>query len=163
MTSRIERQLAAFQRLARLARRSGGRGRLLALDAGAPQHRLHPFDQQPLTERLMHVVVGAQVEAEDFIDLLVLGRQDDHRHVGRPTKAAKHLHPIHARHLHIEDRQVRRFVLKRRQSGRAVIVGLDLVAMAFQREADRGDDVFVVIHQGDLGHRFVSHPSAKLA
>ena len=136
---------------AALGRRPPGR-RLLALDAGAAQHRLHPLDQQALAERLVHVVVGAEVEAEDLVDLLVLGGQDDHRHVGGPAQAAQHLHAVHARHLHVEDGEVRRIVLQRRQARGAVVVGLDGVAVAFQRQADRRDDVLVVVHQGDLGH-----------
>jgi len=39
-----------------------------------------------------------------------------------------------------------------REAGRAVEIGLHGMAVALQREADRRDDVLVVVHQGDLGH-----------
>ena len=131
---------------------AGAGCRLLALGAGAAQHRLHPLDQQALAERLVDVVVGAEVEAEDLVDLLVLGGQDDHRQVGGLAQAPQHLHAVHARHLHVEDGQVRRVALQRRQAGGAVVVGLHRVAVAFQRQGDRGDDVLVVVHQGDFRH-----------
>ncbi len=70
MTGGIQGQLAPLDGL---QARVGARGLGVALlGPRAPQHRLHPLDQQALAERLMDVVVGAQVEAQDLVDLVIL-------------------------------------------------------------------------------------------
>jgi hypothetical protein len=64
----------------------------------------------------VHVVVGPEVEAQDLVDLLVLGGEDDHRQVGALAQPPQHLHAVHSRHLHVEDGEVGRRLLQRRQA-----------------------------------------------
>jgi hypothetical protein len=45
------------------------------------QERADAFHQQALRERLLHVVVRAHAQAQHLVDLVVLGGQEDHRHL----------------------------------------------------------------------------------
>ena len=45
----------------------------------AAQQRLDPAQQLAQAERLGQVVVGAQLQADDLVDLLVTGGQHQHR------------------------------------------------------------------------------------
>ena len=47
-----------------------------------PERRPHSREQLVDAERLHHIVVGAELEAQHAIHLLVLGGEEDHRHVG---------------------------------------------------------------------------------
>ena len=120
--------------------------------ARAAQDRLDPLDQQTLAEGLVHIVVGPKVEAEDLVDLFVLGGQDNDRDVRSLAQAAKHLHAIHPGHLNIENDQIRRIAFKRGQARGTVIIGLHNMAVAFKGQGDGGDDVFIVIDQGNFRH-----------
>ena len=74
MALRIHAQQAALEHLGvGFLRRRG------VLRRGAAQHRLHALDQEPLRERFADEVVGAHLEAEHFVDLLVLGGEEDDR------------------------------------------------------------------------------------
>ena len=91
---------------------------------GAPQQRLDPAHQLAQPERLGQVVVGAELEADDLVDLVVAGGQDEDRRL-RPGRAqpAEDLEAVHARQAHVEDDEVRRLVAWRsrgppRRSGR---------------------------------------------
>ena len=62
----------------------GGRGR-----HRPAQHRPHPGDQLARAERLGHVVVGAELQAEHPVDLVVPGGDEQHRGpVRRPRASA---------------------------------------------------------------------------
>ena len=50
---------------------------------GAPQHRPEPQHELADAERLRHVVVRAELEADHAVDLLALRREHHHRHVPR--------------------------------------------------------------------------------
>src|SRR5260370_852894 len=52
------------------------------------------------------VVVGAAVEARDFVDALVAGGQHQDRHQAFATDGAADLEPVEVRHHHVEDDQV---------------------------------------------------------
>ena len=48
----------------------------------------------------------------NLVDLLVLGGEEDHRHVGLLAQPAQQLHAVHARHLDVEDGEIGRRGLK---------------------------------------------------
>jgi hypothetical protein len=131
----------------------GRDARFVLFGTGPAQHGLDPLQQQPLAERLVDVVVGPEVEAEDLVDLVVLGGQHDHRDLGGLAQAAQHFHAVHARHLDVQDHQVGRLALDRVESRRAVVISLHHVAVAFQRQRNRSDDVLVVVDESNIGHR----------
>src|SRR6478672_9180666 len=109
---RVHAQQAALQHLAGVGFLYGGR----VLRSAAAEHRLDPFDEKPLREWLLDEVVRAHLQAEQLVDLLVLGCQEDHRHVGLLAQPAQEFHAVHARHLDVEDGEVRRARLEAFQS-----------------------------------------------
>ncbi len=52
---------------------------------GAPEQPADPGRQLAQAERLRHVVVGAQLEADDLVELRVLGGEHHDRHAGFRT------------------------------------------------------------------------------
>ena len=130
----------------------------------AAQNGLDALDDQALGERLGDIVVGAHLEAEQLVDLFVLGGEEDDRHRRLLAHAAQKLHAVHARHLDIEDAEIGRFFGQAFERGDAIAVGADLVALGFERHAQRRQDVAFVIDQRDrafLFHLFLSSPQAR--
>ena len=62
------------------------------------------------------------------------------------------LHAVHARHLDVEDGEVRRRGLEAVERGGAVGIGHDPVAFGLERDRDRGQDVAVVVDERDGRH-----------
>ncbi|OIQ65554.1 hypothetical protein GALL_528850 [mine drainage metagenome] len=148
MALRVHAKEAAVQRLGvGFLRRGGG-----ILWRRTAQHGLHALDQQALRERLADEIVGAHFEAEQFVDFLVLGGEENHRQVGFLPQPPQRLHTVHARHLDVEDGKVRRTGAEAVQRGRAIGVGHDAIAFGLKRNRDGCEDVAVVIDQGDCGH-----------
>ena len=69
---------------------------------GAAQHGLHPRDELGRGERLGEVVVGAELEAEDAVDLAVAGGEEDHRHLRRGADALAHLEAVEVGEADVE-------------------------------------------------------------
>ena len=61
-----------------------------------PQHGLDARDQLARAEGLGHVVVGAELEAEHPVDLLVARRERDHRRLAERPDAPADLEPVDA-------------------------------------------------------------------
>ena len=59
-------------------------------------------------ERLDHIVVGAQLDAQHPVDLVVARGQEQDRQVALGADAAADLQPVHARHVDVEHHQVGR-------------------------------------------------------
>jgi hypothetical protein len=109
-------------------------------------------------------VVGTHLQAEQLVDLLVLGGEENDRHVGLLPQPPQQFHAVHARHLDVEDGEVRRAGLEALQRRGAVRVGHDPVAFGFERDRNRSQDVAVVIDQGDGRHgrpSSMNRPRAK--
>src|SRR5918994_93375 len=75
-------------------------------ERGAPQHRLDAAAELAHRERLRDVVVGAELEAEDLVDLLGLGREHDDRHRAARADLAAHVEAVHLGHHHVEHDEV---------------------------------------------------------
>src|SRR5687767_9780119 len=72
------------------------------------QERLDPAQQLAQAERLGQVVVGAQLQADDLVDLLVAGGEHEHRGFrARGAQPAEDLEAVHARQADVEQDQVR--------------------------------------------------------
>ena len=80
---------------------------------------------------------------------------------------AQQLHPVHARHLDVEDREIRRARRQPFQRRRAVGVGLDAIALGFECDRNRSQNVAVVVDKRDrchfkrLPHERVSLPASE--
>jgi hypothetical protein len=68
------------------------------------------------------------------------------------AQTAQHFDAVHARHLDIEDGDVRRRLRKRGQRRRAVRIGAHGVALALEQDFQGGEDVLVVVDKGDGRH-----------
>ena len=60
------------------------------------------------------------------------------------------LHAVHARHLDVEDAEVGRRLVEALERRGAVGIGLDLEALGFEQHRHGGEDVAVVVDQGDV-------------
>jgi hypothetical protein len=131
---------------------------LLLLGGGAcgqaqtAQQHLDARHELPHRERLAEVVVRSELEAEDAVELVVSGSEEDDRERLRgPAEPATELEAIHARHQDVEHRDVRQVALEGLPGLLAVRVGVDSVARAAEREPHRLADALFVVDDGDPG------------
>jgi hypothetical protein len=75
--------------------------------AEAPEHRPDAGDELAPAERLHDGVIGAQLEAENAIGLLVAHRHDDDRGVGVAAQAAAHLDAVDVGQPKVEQPEMR--------------------------------------------------------
>src|SRR6516225_5510424 len=100
---RPDLELAVLQH-ARLVRARRLRG---AQEIGAAQERLDAREQLGERERLGEVVVGAELEAEDAVELGRLRSQhQDRRRAAARAQRLRHLETVEPRHHEVEDEQV---------------------------------------------------------
>ena len=129
------------------------RGLRLARRAGGPaQDRLDPQDQLPGGEGLDHVVVGAELQADDAVHLLGLGGEHEDRDVAHRDALLQQpadLQAVHAGQHQVEDDQVRLAALRHLEGGLAVLGGLHRHAGLPQVVGDDLDDVGLVLHHED--------------
>ena len=130
----------------RVARLSG------ILRRAASEHGLDPLNQEPLRERLPDEVVGPHLEPEQLVYLLVLRGQEDDGDVGFLAQPPEQLHAVHAGHLDVENGEIGRRLPEAVKGGRAVGVGLDPVALGLESYGHGGQNVAVVVHEGDRWH-----------
>src|ERR1700734_3852823 len=102
------------------------------LRIGATKDRLYPLDKKALGERLADEIVGAHLEAEQLINLLVLRRQENHRQIRLLPQAAQKLHSVHAQHLDIENGEIGRIGFHAIQRARAISVGLHSISLRLE-------------------------------
>ena len=79
-----------------------GQGRGL----GAAEHGPDAGDELARAERLDHVVVGAELEAGDPVDLVAAGREDQDRDAGVAADRADDVEAVDARQAEVEDERV---------------------------------------------------------
>ena len=83
----------------------------LLLDVAAPlgrrpaQHALHAGDELAWVERLRQIVVGADLEPDDLVDVLVAGGQHQDRDIGGLADAPADLDPVEVGQHQVEDDQ----------------------------------------------------------
>jgi hypothetical protein len=121
---------------------------------GPAEDGLDPGHQLAGGERLGHVVVGAQLEAENPVGLLLPGRDDDDRHP--PATLAQrpgHLEPVHPGQHEVEQDQPGALGVHGGQPGGPVGPPHDPEAVALQVQPDQVGDGRLVLDQqhGPLG------------
>ena len=102
-----------------------------SLGAAAAQYGFDTLDQQTLRKRLTDELVGAHFQAEQFVDLLILRGEKDHRQVGFLAQPAQRLHSVHAGHLNIEDDKVGEGSLEAVECRDTIGVGCNAVPFSF--------------------------------
>ena len=125
----------------------------------AAQQRLDPAHQLAQPERLGQVVVGAELEADDLVDLVVARGQDQDRHLGAGgAHAAQDLEAVDAGQADVEDDEVRRLVGGDLEALLAGAGDRDLVALLLEGVLDpAGDGVLVFDDEDGGGHAGMLH------
>ena len=118
---------------------------------GAPQRGLHARAELAHRERLGDVVVGAELEPEDLVDLLGLGGEHDDRDRRARAQAPADLEPVDLRQHHVEHDEVERLLGEARERLAAVGRLHDLVAVLAQREGEQRLDRLLVVDEQDAG------------
>src|SRR5207244_398624 len=112
----------------------------------------HAGHQLARAERLRHVVVAAELEPEDTVDLLVLRGEKDDRHLRAAPQPPADLGAVELRHHDVEDDQVGRLAGEALERLLAV-GGLDgAEAGLLEREDDDLADMGVVVDDQDRRH-----------
>ncbi len=120
-----------------------------------PQQRGHPRDELLRTERLGHVVVGAQLQAAHAVGLLAARGEHDDRNGGSGRVAPKRLtdqHAVHARQHHVEHDEIG---LHAPRVGHDVVAGrqvLDGMTGPLEIPANEIGDVLAVFDDKNTGH-----------
>ncbi len=127
-------------------------GRVGKVAVGASKERLDPAHQLPQAERLCEVVVGAELQADDLVDLLVPGGQhEDRRLRPRGAQPPEHLEPVHAGQADVEHDEVRGLVRGEVEAFLAGPRDRDLVALLLERVLDTARDRELVFDDQDGG------------
>ena len=119
---------------------------------GAAQRGPQPGEQLVHPERLGHVVVGAGVERRDLVRLRVARRQHDDRHALHAAQPADHVDAVDAGQPEVEDDDVG--MVARREIERLLAVGrgVDVVPARAQVDAQRAQDLRLVVDDQDARH-----------
>ena len=125
----------------------------LPLPLATAEDGFHSRHELARIEGLGHVVVGADLEADDAVDVVTAGGEDDHRHVAGLADLLADGQAVHLRHHYVEDDEVRAHRLRPLERLLAVRRGLDPEALVVQVETGELDDVLLVIDDEDgSGH-----------
>ena len=118
----------------------------------SPEDCLDPGDERPRVERLRHVVVGAELEADDRVDVVRAGREHEDRRLGPAADLAADLEPVALREHEVEDHEVG--IEPRMQRERLVSVECrdDPEALLLQVQPKEVDDVPLVVDDEDRFH-----------
>ncbi len=100
----------------------------------ALEDRAHPRDQLARAEGFGDVIVGAEFEPEDAVDLVVAGGQEQDRHLGARTDPAAGLEPVHLGQADVEHDQIGRLARGMDQRLRAIGGGDHGMTRPFERE-----------------------------
>src|SRR3954453_2123644 len=139
--------------------------RLLVGDRVAPRHpaaperRLDAAAELAQRERLGDVVIGAELEPEDLVDLLGLRREHDDRHGAARPEAPADLEAVEPRHHHVEHDEVERRLAEARERLLPVRRLDDLVAVLAQGVAEERLDRLLVVDEQDAGCAVEHGPS----
>ena len=115
----------------------------------ATQHRLHAGDQLRGGEGLRQVVVGAELEAEDPVDLAVAGGEEDDRHLGGLADLLADLEAVDIGEADVEHDEAGPVAAERVEPGAARRRLQDPVPLPFQVQADEVGDVVLVVDDDD--------------
>src|SRR6478672_2762081 len=111
-----------------------------------------PAHQLAQPERLRQVVVGAQLEADHLVDLVVAGGQDeDGRLRAGGPEPAQDLEAVHAREADVEHDEVRGLVDREIEALLAALRHRDLVALLLEGVLDPAGNRELILDDQDRG------------
>jgi hypothetical protein len=103
-------------------------------------------------ERLGHIVVGAELQADDPVDVVPARGQHDDRNAARPADAPQRLHPVQARHHHVENHDLELARRGEPRRGLTVVHGGHLEPIALEVLDEHCRELDVVVRQQHLRH-----------
>ena len=98
-------------------------------------------------DRLDHIVVGTGLQAEDVVEVILLGSEDDDGGVGQAADLATQVQPALARQHQVEHDDFRLELDERGQGQVAAIHLPHFEAVLGQEVGDQSRELFVVFHQ----------------
>jgi hypothetical protein len=117
---------------------------------GAPDHRLHPGDDLARGEGLGDVVVGAELEAEHAVDLVVArGAEQDRHPVAVGPQPPAHLGAVHLRQPDVEHHRDGAQGAGRGEAAAPVALHVDAEALAGEVEPQQVGDRRLVLDDED--------------
>jgi hypothetical protein len=123
-----------------------GHGRHAGGMAVAAQHRIDPGDHLARAEWLAHIVVGADLQAEQAVHLVGARGDHDHRHVAEAAQLAADLHAVAVRQHQVQQHQVRPQRAYRLHRAGAVVDPVVAVAGRLQVLAEHRGQARLVLH-----------------
>ena len=120
-----------------------------ARDRGATKQRSHAAPELTDRERLRDVVVRAELEPEDLVQLVVAGGEHDDRHRALAAQAPAHLESVELRQHHVEDDEVERLGREPLERLLSVARGHDAKPLAFERIREELLDGVLVVDEED--------------
>ena len=121
------------------------------------QDRADAGEQLPRVERLGQVIVGAQFQPEDPIDILRLRRQDQDRDLRRIPQAPAQAEPVLPREHQVQHDQIDARFRQRMVHVGSVARERHAAIVAAQIARDQGRDLPIVLHDEDVGCRRYRH------
>ncbi len=120
---------------------------------GAAQDRVGAGDHFARGKRLGDVVIGAKLDPQHPVELVVAAGEEQHRQIAARAQAAAHLQPVHPRHVDIEHHQIGSLPRDRAQCLFSVARFLDREAGLVEGKGQQGSNMGVVIDQKNAaGH-----------
>src|SRR5581483_3139222 len=117
----------------------------------ATEQRAHAGAELSDRERLRDVVVGAELEPDHLVELVVAGGEHDDRHRARRAQPTAYLEPVEPRQHDVEDDEVDVPVAEAALRLLSV-ASLDIsVPVALEREAENPTDGLFVVDEQDRG------------
>ena len=112
---------------------------------GASEDRVDARRKLTRVERLGEVVVGAELESDNAVDILATGRQHQHWNPALGAKSLQNLEAVQAGQHDIENNKVVAALLGLRQAGLAVVGALDGKAFPLQKLFQKPAEFDVVV------------------
>ncbi len=125
------------------------RQRVLVARLHAAQHGVDARGQLARVERLGQVVVGADLEADDAIDVLAAGGEQDDGNGGTLSQGTQNLEAVLLGQHHIQNHQPVAAARRQIDGARARVVGFDVEPLGAQQLADQVAQLPIVVDDED--------------
>ena len=133
---------------------------LVAVGLGAAQDGADAGDHLGAAERLDHVVVGAELEADDAVGLGAAGGEDDDRDAGAGADRAADVAAVAVGQVEVEQDQVGLEALGQLERPRRRARDVRLEPLAGERLGERLGDRALVLDEQDAGALGDGHATA---